>query len=121
MPNEQNLSRKHGLKRKRQAKSGDSPQSKMSNQQSGGSTGSQKTESVLEQSDGNCLKSILDSLNLLHAKFDDQNKAHEGMRKEVFGEQGMEPRLTTSEAQCDDNTSDISDLKGKYSALKKRT
>ena len=62
---------------------------------------------------------ILASLNKLHDKFDSQKKEHDNLSKEIFGESGIEPRVTQAEAQCDDNTSEITDIKGKYDALKK--
>ena len=62
---------------------------------------------------------ILDSLNKLHEKFDSQKQSHDKLSMDIFGEQGIEPRVTQTEAQCDDNTSEISDLKGKYESLKK--
>ena len=69
--------------------------------------------------EASCLKSILDSLNLLHSKFDNQKTAHDKLENQVFGEKGVEPRLTETEAQCDDNTSDISQIKGQYATLKR--
>ena len=62
---------------------------------------------------------ILESLNRLHKKFDEQTESHDNLSKEIFGDKGIDQRVTQTEAQCDDNTSEISELKGKYELLRK--
>ena len=66
----------------------------------------------------NPFASLFLAINSVHQKLDRVQVEQLNLRKETFGAEGLEPRVGLVEAQADDNTSDISELKARCAALK---
>ena len=66
----------------------------------------------------NPFASLFLAVNSLHDKLDIVKVEQQNLRRETFGAEGLEPRLGLVEAQADDNTSEISEIKAKCAALK---